>query len=105
MRRPPNLGEAESWTAVPVRSGFAVTRALVPESVAGPIAAEAPPILLSKFAVPEPPRFMVARARLVAQFTRGVAEPVTVVTGPAGSGKTQAVAAWVRAGCVEHTVV
>jgi LuxR family maltose regulon positive regulatory protein len=57
-----------------------------------------PPVLSSKFAVPEPPRFMVARSRLLEQLTACVANPVTVVTGPASSGKTEAVASWVRAG-------
>jgi LuxR family maltose regulon positive regulatory protein len=36
---------------------------------------------------------------------RGVPEPVVVVTGPAGSGKTQFVAEWVRASHVDDHVV
>lgn len=87
-------------------SGSAVTGVL---EQAAPVtrsatADEGSPLLGSKFAVPEPPRFMVARGRLVERLTRAVREPVTVVTGPAGSGKTQAVAAWTRAGCATDTV-
>jgi LuxR family maltose regulon positive regulatory protein len=58
------------------------------------------PLLRSKFAVPEPFSFMVPRARLSERLTAGVRGPVTVVTGPAGSGKTRAVATWVRTGCI-----
>jgi LuxR family maltose regulon positive regulatory protein len=53
------------------------------------------PVLASKFVVPEPPRFMVSRPRLLRQLSPGDTERVTVVTGPAGSGKTQLVASWV----------
>ncbi|MFI5897724.1 LuxR C-terminal-related transcriptional regulator [Actinoplanes sp. NPDC051513] len=52
------------------------------------------PLLQSKFAVPEPPSFLVARPRLTERLARGVREPVTLVVGPAGAGKTQLVAAW-----------
>ncbi|GGK42015.1 transcriptional regulator [Pilimelia terevasa] len=60
------------------------------------------PVLPSKFAVPGPPRLPVARIRLAERLGRCVRNPVTVVTGPAGSGKTEAVAAWVRAGAGGH---
>ena len=77
----------------------------IAESVAGPNpAAAGPPVLFAKFAVPEPPRFMVTRSRLLDQLSRCVGDPLTVVTGPAGSGKTEAVASWVRAGRAEDTV-
>jgi LuxR family transcriptional regulator, maltose regulon positive regulatory protein len=65
---------------------------------------ESGPLLRSKFAVPDPCRFIVPRGELRALLAQGVHEPVTVVTGPAGSGKTQAVAAWVRAGAATDTV-
>jgi LuxR family transcriptional regulator, maltose regulon positive regulatory protein len=53
------------------------------------------PLLSSKFTVPRPPRFMVLRRRLLERLSRGVHDPVTLVTGPAGSGKTDLVASWV----------
>ncbi|WP_433303174.1 LuxR C-terminal-related transcriptional regulator [Actinoplanes sp. CA-030573] len=56
------------------------------------------PLLQSKFAVPEPPRFLVARPRLTQRLARGVREPVTLVVGPAGAGKTQLVASWAASG-------
>jgi LuxR family maltose regulon positive regulatory protein len=51
-------------------------------------------LLESKFAIPEPPPFMVPRPRLVRQLSPDRPVPLIVVTGPAGSGKTQLVAAW-----------
>src|SRR5829696_1069992 len=48
---------------------------------------------------------MVPRPRLIEQLSPAPAEPVTVVTGPAGSGKTQLVAAWVRGTRVADHVV
>jgi LuxR family maltose regulon positive regulatory protein len=54
------------------------------------------PVLASKFAVPEPPQFVVSRPRLLDRLSEGAGQPLTVVTGPAGSGKTQLLAAWVR---------
>jgi LuxR family transcriptional regulator, maltose regulon positive regulatory protein len=52
------------------------------------------PLLASKFAIPEPPMFMVPRPRLVGRIPSDGPERITVVTGPAGSGKTQLVASW-----------
>ncbi|HYN95124.1 MAG TPA: hypothetical protein VES42_14840, partial [Pilimelia sp.] len=56
------------------------------------------PLLQSKITVPDPPAFMVPRDRLSTRLLSCGRDQVTVVTGPAGSGKTQAVAAWVRGG-------
>jgi LuxR family maltose regulon positive regulatory protein len=62
----------------------------------GPVA-EGDPLLESKFEVPERPRFMVARPRLLDALARRGDVPLTLVVGPAGSGKTQLVASWVAA--------
>ena len=51
-----------------------------------------PPPLVTQFAVPAPPFGMVERPRLREQMKRGLAEPVTLVCAPAGSGKTSLVA-------------
>ncbi|GIF21917.1 transcriptional regulator [Paractinoplanes tereljensis] len=48
--------------------------------------------------MPEPPSFLVARPRLTERLARGVREPVTLVVGPAGAGKTQLVSAWAAQG-------
>ncbi|WP_275410892.1 LuxR C-terminal-related transcriptional regulator [Paractinoplanes rishiriensis] len=61
-------------------------------------------MLQSKFAVPEPPRFLVARPRLAERLARGVREPVTLVVGPAGSGKTQLVSAWAGTGAPGYPI-
>ncbi|WP_063763894.1 LuxR C-terminal-related transcriptional regulator [Actinoplanes subtropicus] len=74
---------------------------VVPAPISSPGAAPATsgdPLLQSKFAVPEPPSFLVARPRLTERLARGVREPVTLVVGPAGAGKTQLVASWAAAG-------
>jgi LuxR family maltose regulon positive regulatory protein len=63
------------------------------------------PVLAWKFAVPDPPPFMVARPRLLRQLSPDGSGRVTIVTGPAGSGKTQLVAAWVRDACAADHVV
>ncbi|WP_307798120.1 LuxR C-terminal-related transcriptional regulator [Actinoplanes flavus] len=57
---------------------------------------QASALLASKFVVPAAPPFMVARPGLLDRVTEGVAGPVTLVTGVAGSGKTQLLAAWAR---------
>jgi LuxR family maltose regulon positive regulatory protein len=61
-------------------------------------------LLTSKFAVPAAPPFMVARPALQARITEGVQGPVTVVTGVAGSGKTQLLASWVHGRPVDWPV-
>ena len=56
------------------------------------------PILASKITVPGVPDWVVPRPRitkLIAQGTRW--RPLTVVTGPAGAGKTMALALWAAA--------
>jgi LuxR family transcriptional regulator, maltose regulon positive regulatory protein len=62
-------------------------------------------ILTSKFAVPASPPFMVDRPALAGRLTEGVQGPLTVVTGLAGSGKTQFLASWVRSEAVPWPIV
>ncbi|MEV4641442.1 LuxR C-terminal-related transcriptional regulator [Actinoplanes sp. NPDC049548] len=62
------------------------------------------PLLESKFEIPERPRFMVARPRLLEALTTRRDIPVTLVVGPAGSGKTQLVASWIRGGTMDDAV-
>ncbi|WP_328467679.1 LuxR C-terminal-related transcriptional regulator [Actinoplanes sp. NBC_00393] len=61
-------------------------------------------LLDSKFAVPAAPPFMVARPALIDRVTEGVQGPVTLVTGLAGSGKTQLLASWVNSRAVNWPV-
>src|SRR3954471_7738306 len=51
----------------------------------------------SRAAVPAPPPLAIARERLEDELDRGSARDLTVVTGPAGSGKTVLLAAWAAA--------
>jgi LuxR family transcriptional regulator, maltose regulon positive regulatory protein len=55
---------------------------------------DADPFEISRFAVPLPPEGMVRRARLLARLDEGVRGPLTLVTAPAGTGKTVLVACW-----------
>ncbi|MDI6105246.1 LuxR C-terminal-related transcriptional regulator [Actinoplanes sp. NEAU-A12] len=61
-------------------------------------------LLASKFVVPAAPPFMVARPALLDRVTEGVQAPVTLITGLAGSGKTQLLASWARSGAVNWPV-
>ncbi|MGH8977835.1 MAG: hypothetical protein ACRDV7_07150, partial [Acidimicrobiia bacterium] len=47
--------------------------------------------------IPAPPRHEVRRRQLTARLTASLAARLALVTGPAGSGKTAAVAQWARA--------
>jgi LuxR family maltose regulon positive regulatory protein len=55
------------------------------------------PFLATKFTPADQPSFSVRRQRLIDSVARGVRLPLTVITGPAGSGKSHLVASW-RAG-------
>ncbi|MGW7368812.1 LuxR C-terminal-related transcriptional regulator [Streptomyces sp. NPDC054841] len=52
------------------------------------------PLLVAKFAVPAIPPAFVARKRLLDRLTEGTQGPLTVITGPAGAGKTTVAASW-----------
>jgi LuxR family maltose regulon positive regulatory protein len=56
------------------------------------------PLLTSKLAVPVLPNGLVTRRRLVDLLDAGVHGPLTVLSAPAGWGKTALLNAWVRAG-------
>ena len=47
--------------------------------------------------IPAPPRHEVRRRQLTTRITASLATRLTLVSGPAGSGKTTAVAQWARA--------
>ncbi|WP_051797573.1 LuxR C-terminal-related transcriptional regulator [Streptomyces sp. NRRL S-337] len=56
------------------------------------------PLLDAKLTVPAAPRAHVARHRLLDGLSAGAAGPLTLITGPAGTGKTTLAAAWARSG-------
>ncbi|MEV4921556.1 LuxR C-terminal-related transcriptional regulator [Streptomyces roseoverticillatus] len=56
------------------------------------------PLLAAKFSVPAAPRHHVSRHRLLDRVGEGTHGPLTLVTGPAGAGKTALAAAWARDG-------
>jgi LuxR family maltose regulon positive regulatory protein len=52
------------------------------------------PLLASKLAPPRTPRWLVARGRLLELLDAGVQSRLTLLTGPAGSGKTVLLSSW-----------
>ena len=63
------------------------------------------PIMTAKFLVPTLPPWGVTRPRLVDDISRGVREQLTLVSAPAGCGKTMLAATWVAAGQAPGPVV
>jgi LuxR family transcriptional regulator, maltose regulon positive regulatory protein len=54
-------------------------------------------VLSSKITIPSVPEWTVLRDRITELIATGASGPLTVVTGPAGAGKTVALALWARA--------
>src|SRR5690625_2979157 len=50
----------------------------------------------ARLAIPEPPSGLVVRSRLFHMLDAGIAHPLTLVCGPAGSGKTVLVSSWAK---------
>ncbi|MFD9369410.1 LuxR C-terminal-related transcriptional regulator [Streptomyces sp. NPDC060020] len=74
-----------------------------PESLVGPPPSGSPapsgdPMLSARFAVPAVPRLLVHRPELLKRMTAGARGPLTLVNGPAGSGKTVLAAHWAAGG-------
>jgi LuxR family transcriptional regulator, maltose regulon positive regulatory protein len=55
------------------------------------------PVLISKITTPRPPAWAVRRPQIDKLIADGARGPLTTVTGPAGSGKTMAIALWAAA--------
>lgn len=53
-------------------------------------------VLAAKLRVPLPPRHLIARPRLFAYFWRALESPITLLSAPAGSGKSTLVSSWLR---------
>ena len=64
------------------------------EAVHEPLADE---LLATKFFVPSCPHVLVSRPRLFTLLDEGLQRPLTVVSAPAGFGKTTLLSAWVQA--------
>jgi LuxR family maltose regulon positive regulatory protein len=62
------------------------------------------PLLSSKLEVPAPPGEVLDRPRLLDVVKAGVLHPVTVMSAPAGYGKTTLLASWVRTREPSHPV-
>ena len=60
-----------------------------------PAPAAGAPLAASKLNPPRTPRWLVARARLLASLDAGVQGSLTLLTGPAGAGKTVLLSSWV----------
>ncbi|MER7730398.1 LuxR C-terminal-related transcriptional regulator [Streptomyces erythrochromogenes] len=56
------------------------------------------PMLTARFTAPAVPKTLVHRPELLERLTAGVQGPLTLINGPAGSGKTVLTAHWAAAG-------
>ena len=81
----------------PPKGGRSVKRETGDEDQAGGagIAVRVDPVV-ERFAIPGQPQGHLERPRLLEHLERGVAGPLTLVSAPAGTGKTVLVSAWVR---------
>jgi LuxR family maltose regulon positive regulatory protein len=52
------------------------------------------PLLASKLSLPRIPRWLVTRGRLLELLDAGVQSQLTLLRGPAGSGKTVLLSSW-----------
>jgi LuxR family transcriptional regulator, maltose regulon positive regulatory protein len=71
-----------------------VTTELIADPLSTPALSRENLLLDSKFVPPAAPHFSVARPGLVRRLEAAVDKPITLITGPAGSGKTQLAASW-----------
>src|SRR5690349_12461198 len=64
------------------------------------------PVLSTKLYVPSPRAQLVARARLIEQLETGLhaRRPVTLISAPAGFGKTTLVSDWINVHCQHRSV-
>ena len=56
------------------------------------------PVLVTKLYIPIPPRHAVRHSRLLTQLNEGMHRKLTLISAPAGFGKTTLLSTWV-AGC------
>ncbi|MEU4494973.1 LuxR C-terminal-related transcriptional regulator [Streptomyces sp. NPDC023998] len=63
------------------------------------------PLLAAKFSVPAVPGTFVRRKRLLDRLSDAAAGPLTLITGPAGAGKTMLAASWAVGATAPHPVV
>ena len=52
--------------------------------------------------VPRTPKPLVPRQRLYKQLDKAVASPLTLIVGPAGTGKTVLLSSWLEQAAPEH---
>lgn len=86
----PPGARARAPTVRTVRKGSTVT-----SREGGPSEPIARSVVRFRTQVPAPRDFVVTRPRLLARLDDGLQYPLTLVTGPAGSGKTSLVESWV----------
>ena len=52
------------------------------------------PILAAKFYIPAPYTDLVSRPRLIRKLSEGLTSPLTLISAPAGFGKTTLITEW-----------
>ncbi|WP_127355214.1 LuxR C-terminal-related transcriptional regulator [Actinacidiphila soli] len=65
-------------------------------SAGAPLDPSGDPLLAATFSVPAVARCVVRRQRLLDRLTDGTNGPLTLITGPAGAGKTTLVSSWTQ---------
>ena len=98
--RPPFEQMPPSRSRPGSRNAFA-TEYFEPVAVAGDDLGA--PLLRTKLVVPSSPR-LVVRESLIDALSEGLSQPLTLVYGPAGSGKTMLVAQWAASAREERPV-
>lgn len=92
-RVPVHASSGRSTGAEQETIGENTTDAPADRGLSGP---EPSPILVTKLYIPRPRAALVARPRLLARLEGGLAGPLTLVTAPAGFGKTTVLAEWLQ---------
>jgi LuxR family maltose regulon positive regulatory protein len=86
LAQDPSLSSASAAPAQPAAS---------PETAGDPVASA--PLLTTKFYIPRSRRDLVPRPRLIERLDRGTASRLTLVSAPAGFGKTTLLTEWLAA--------
>ena len=100
-RRP--LPPAPGGPSHPIDTGSTAADGQPPTSSPG--AAGGDPLLLSKLSVPAPRRTLVPRASLDARIEEGLERKLTVISAPAGFGKSTALSSWAAAAASDGRLV
>src|SRR5438105_3126329 len=93
------LGTTEELTSERLEAvaGQLITdQTVVADVPVAPPSIQSTDLLLTKLHVPRPPAGLIDRSRLTSRLSAALAGPLTVISAPAGFGKTTLLAAWIQ---------